>query len=98
MLWNRNHLVASAVHVQAFTIHIVLSAWLASSVVGINVCLYHQCTPDCICDITFDDQCAMEYGNYGWMVPENADDYVYTHMRPDVSDSGVMLFVRNEMP
>ena len=71
----------------------VLSFFGADS---INVCEYKQCRPDCMCDARFDDVCAMEYGNYGWAFPESGSEYLYRHMRPDVSGDanriGILVF------
>ena len=60
---------------------------LTVTVSSMLVCEYHTCTPGCICDNRYDDTCAIEYGNYGWMVPQDTEDYVYKLMRPDVSSS-----------
>ncbi len=60
---------------------------------SITACEYHQCRPDCICDVRFDDICASDYGNYGWIVPENHGEYLYNYMRPDVSPCGTVSAV-----
>ena len=52
----------------------------------LRACEYGKCTPGCLCDYQFDDMCAIEYGNYGWLVPDDADKHVYHHMRPEVSN------------
>lgn len=62
---------------------VVVSFFGANS---INVCEYKKCRPDCMCDTRFDDVCAMDYGNYGWAAPDSGSEYLYRHMRPDVSD------------
>ena len=64
---------------------------LTVTVSSVTVCEYHTCTPGCICDNRYDDKCAEEYGNYGWMVPKGTEDYVYKLMRPDVSNITVVV-------
>jgi hypothetical protein len=81
--FRRNNIIHHVLGSAALAI-LVLFALTASSM---SVCEYHTCTPNCICDNRYDDICAMEYGNYGWMVPEGTEDYVYKLMRPDVSSS-----------
>ena len=66
--------------------HVLIIFLLLGLVTAINVCEYKKCRPNCLCDIRFDDVCAMDYGNYGWKAPESGDGYLYRHMRPDVSD------------
>ncbi len=66
----------------AFLAILLLPVLVSSS---IEVCEYHKCRPNCICDVRFDDICAQDYGNYGWDVPEDAGEYLYRYMRPDVS-------------
>ena len=61
---------------------LLLQALVVSS---IQVCEYHKCRPNCVCDVGFDDICAMDYGNYGWDVPQDASDFLYQYMRPEVS-------------
>ena len=77
MVFDKNRLLSSVALI------IVLSAWASS---GLSVCEYHKCTPDCVCDIRYDDTCAIDYGNYGWIVPVGTAEYVFNHMRPNVSD------------
>lgn len=55
-----------------------------ASAYEIVACEYHKCTPNCICDLRDPIDCAKSYGNYGWLVPKNTDDYVYHHMRQPV--------------
>ena len=48
-------------------------------------CMWKQCTPNCICDQRYDDDCAKDYGNYGWIPTQWADPHIWNFMRKPVS-------------
>ena len=73
------------------TLLILSSVW-RPFVKSVSVCEYKKCRPGCICDIRFDDQCATEYGNYGWTIPSDASANLYRYMRPDVSEFLLVWF------
>lgn len=57
----------------------------SASALKIVACEYQKCTPNCICGFRDAFECAKAYGDYGWKVPDDVDEYVYHHLRPSVS-------------